>query len=99
MNRIAKELAETLPQPKGPFTDAEALELLESVPPTPELVEALASAASDHVLQGEHAEALVMAERASSLDNLVVTAVELDTGRARQAMNAAIPSIGGTAHS
>ena len=28
MNRIAKELAETLPQPKGPFTDAEALELL-----------------------------------------------------------------------
>jgi hypothetical protein len=28
MNRIANELAETLPQPKGPFTDAEALELL-----------------------------------------------------------------------
>jgi hypothetical protein len=28
MNRIAKELAEALPQPKGPFTDAEALELL-----------------------------------------------------------------------
>jgi hypothetical protein len=27
-NRVAKELAETLPQPKGPFTDAEALELL-----------------------------------------------------------------------
>ena len=23
-NRVAKELAETLPQPKGPFTDAEA---------------------------------------------------------------------------
>jgi hypothetical protein len=28
MNRIVKELAEALPQPKGPFTDAEALELL-----------------------------------------------------------------------
>ena len=27
-NRIEKELSETLPQPKGPFTDAEALELL-----------------------------------------------------------------------
>jgi|GEM_PF-1034871 hypothetical protein len=29
-NRIEKELSDTLPQPKGPFTDAEALELLMS---------------------------------------------------------------------
>src|SRR5215218_3544454 len=27
-NRVAKQLSESLPQPKGPFTDAEALELL-----------------------------------------------------------------------
>ena len=49
--------------------EVEALELLESLPPTPELVEALASAASDRVLQGEHAEALVMAERALSVES------------------------------
>lgn len=28
MNRIIREIAEALPQPKGPFSDAEALELL-----------------------------------------------------------------------
>ena len=28
MNRIDRELSDALPQPKGPFTDAEALELL-----------------------------------------------------------------------
>jgi class 3 adenylate cyclase/tetratricopeptide (TPR) repeat protein len=47
--------------------EAEALRLLESLPPSPEFVEALASAASDLVLQGQHGEALIMAERALSL--------------------------------
>jgi class 3 adenylate cyclase/tetratricopeptide (TPR) repeat protein len=63
LSRIAYRLD---PSTQGKH-EGEALELLESLPPTPELVEALASAGSDLVLQGRHADALALAERAVSI--------------------------------
>ena len=47
--------------------EAEALELQESLPPTPEFVEALASGGSDLVVQGERAKRSPWPERAVSI--------------------------------